>query len=100
MLYATKLGAKPSILFRMFLNIIADLTIGAIPLIGDLFDVAWKSNLRNAKLLEKLQENPDKLESKSKIMIWVLFTVLLLLLICVTLFVGWIGIELWKILFN
>ncbi len=38
---------------RMFLNVLIDLAVGAIPIIGDLFDFAWKSNARNLGLLER-----------------------------------------------
>ena len=38
---------------RMGLNIFIDWLVGAIPLLGDLFDAAYKSNLKNADLLEK-----------------------------------------------
>ncbi|WP_372899256.1 DUF4112 domain-containing protein, partial [Stieleria sp.] len=39
-------------LARMAANIVIDLTVGAVPIAGDVFDVFWKSNLRNARLLE------------------------------------------------
>lgn len=34
-------------------NIVLDVLIGAVPLIGDVFDAAWKANLRNIALLER-----------------------------------------------
>ncbi len=38
---------------RMFIYVIVDVTIGAIPLLGDLFDLIWKANTRNLELLER-----------------------------------------------
>ncbi len=76
--YAVVAGARPSILWRMFLNIIADIIIGTVPLIGEIFDVAWKANLRNARLLEELEQNPDQLATESKWILWLLLIVLLL----------------------
>src|SRR5262245_55785366 len=38
---------------RMLLNVLIDVGIGAIPVLGDLFDVAWKANVRNMALLER-----------------------------------------------
>jgi hypothetical protein len=38
---------------RMGLNIFIDWFVGEIPILGDLFDAAYKSNLKNADLLEK-----------------------------------------------
>lgn len=98
MFYATRLGAKSSVLVRMFANILADLTIGSIPILGDIFDVAWKANLRNAKLLEKLEENPRELEAESKILMWILFFVLVTILIAVIIAIGWAVLEVWDIL--
>ncbi len=37
---------------RMMGNVLLDVGVGAIPLLGDLFDVAFKANTRNLKLLE------------------------------------------------
>lgn len=41
------------VLVRMVLNAILDAGIGAIPVVGDLFDFAWKANEFNLKLLER-----------------------------------------------
>ena len=38
---------------RMLLNIGFDLLVGAIPVVGDVADVFWKSNTRNMSLLER-----------------------------------------------
>lgn len=37
---------------RKIVNVAIDAMLGAVPLAGDLFDVAWKANLRNLALLE------------------------------------------------
>jgi hypothetical protein len=41
------------VLARMVLNAAFDVVIGVVPLLGDLFDVAFKANLRNLALLER-----------------------------------------------
>jgi hypothetical protein len=41
-----------SVAVRMMANVLIDTAIGAIPLLGDLFDVAFKANTRNIQLLE------------------------------------------------
>lgn len=50
---AHKKGARKRTLLRMVSNSLVDLVIGAIPLIGDIFDFAYKSNTRNVKLLKQ-----------------------------------------------
>ncbi len=37
---------------RMMANVLIDVIVGAIPLLGDLFDVGFKANTRNVQLLE------------------------------------------------
>ena len=49
---ARQLGATPGALVVMLANLVIDLVIGSIPLIGDLFDIAYNANIRNMRLLE------------------------------------------------
>jgi hypothetical protein len=51
-LQAARLGAPKSVVTRMISNVALDTLVGWIPILGDIFDVAWKSNLRNMALLE------------------------------------------------
>jgi len=55
-LYIVWLGVKMNIpqseIFKMLLNIAIDFLIGLFPLIGDLFDFAFKVNTRNLKILQ------------------------------------------------
>ncbi len=46
-------GASGYVLARMALNIIIDAIFGSIPVLGDLFDVYFKANLRNLRLMER-----------------------------------------------
>jgi len=41
---------------RMLLNLVIDWLIGLIPFLGDLFDVGFKANIRNAKILRNALE--------------------------------------------
>ena len=50
---AYRLGAPRSTLTRMVFNIGLETLAGSVPLIGDLFDATWKSNVRNLYLLEQ-----------------------------------------------
>ena len=49
---ARKLGAPPPLLARMLGNVAIEVVGGAVPVLGDLFDAAFKANLRNVALLE------------------------------------------------
>ena len=46
-------GASGAVVVRMALNILIDTVVGGIPLIGNVFDFAYKSNERNVALLRR-----------------------------------------------
>jgi hypothetical protein len=48
---AIRLDAPKTVLLRMVTNIGVDTVLGAIPVAGDIFDIAWKANKKNAALL-------------------------------------------------
>ena len=48
---AKHLGAPDKLIAKMGWNVVLDTAIGAVPLLGDLFDAAYKSNLKNVRLL-------------------------------------------------
>ena len=47
---AMKAGLPKSAIARMMTNIAIDAVIGAVPVIGDLFDFAFKANVRNLEI--------------------------------------------------
>ena len=49
----TKAGVPRIVLLRMSFNILINMVVGAIPVIGDLFSIWFKSNLKNAQLLHR-----------------------------------------------
>lgn len=57
---AARVGASRATLLRIAGNVALDAGLGAIPLIGDVFDFAWKANLRNVALLERHLAAPDR----------------------------------------
>lgn len=46
------------VLLRMIMNILVDTLGGFLPVVGDAFDVVWRSNKRNLALIEKYREDP------------------------------------------
>lgn len=50
---AWRAGVTPRTLALMFANVGIDLLVGSVPVLGDLFDIAWRANLRNIDLMER-----------------------------------------------
>ncbi len=50
---ARELGAPRHLLARMLANVALDSVVGAVPFLGDAFDVMWRANRRNMALLRK-----------------------------------------------
>lgn len=50
---AHRYGVTRTTLLRMALNVVLDAVVGMIPLVGDVFDVYWKSNQRNVEILKR-----------------------------------------------
>jgi hypothetical protein len=46
-------GASGGLIAKMIWNLLVDTVLGAIPLVGDLFDFAHKANAKNARLLQE-----------------------------------------------
>jgi hypothetical protein len=50
---ARQLGAPRWVIARMMANTFLDTTIGAIPVVGDAFDVLFRANMKNMALLRR-----------------------------------------------
>ena len=50
---ARKLGVSKLTMARMLGNTLVDTMIGAVPLAGDVFDVAFRANMKNLRILQR-----------------------------------------------
>ncbi|MBZ5707757.1 DUF4112 domain-containing protein [Nannocystis pusilla] len=57
---AAGLGASPATLARMTGNVLLDALVGAVPVLGDIFDFGFKANRRNLDLLEGHLRDPAR----------------------------------------
>ena len=58
-LEARQLGAPAHLILRMLANVVVDGFVGAVPLVGDAFDVLWRANRRNVWLLREWLARED-----------------------------------------
>ena len=81
LLQGLRIGAPRAVMGRMLANVIIETLIGAIPVVGDLFDATFKANQRNLRLLERLVEAPEATHQASrKFFVWMAIGMLMLLL--------------------
>lgn len=73
-------GASGAVIARMFLNIVLDALIGSIPVLGDLFDITFKANTRNMKLMHEHYIEGRHKGSVMRVVIPLLIVLLLLLI--------------------
>ena len=78
-LQAARAGAPTPVLGRMLANVAIDVVVGAIPILGDLFDVAWRANSRNVRLLESWRERPATTKRASALTVGGILVALLVL---------------------
>lgn len=97
-LTAARHGASKAVIGRMLLNVLIDTTIGAIPILGDLFDVAYKSNMRNVALLERYAAQPVAVRRQSKWVAAGVVAVLVLIAVGVGTLAVLIARALWRLL--
>ena len=58
---ARALGAPWHLTMRMLGNVALDGVVGAVPLVGDAFDVMFRANVRNVKMLQRWMEKQPRL---------------------------------------
>jgi hypothetical protein len=86
--HAARMGAPKSTLIHMAFNVLIESLIGLIPIVGDLFDFAWKANSRNMRLLQQYSLDPRRTTNRNRVFVIVLCVVLVALIVGIV----WLGI--------
>ncbi|NJL00266.1 MAG: DUF4112 domain-containing protein [Spirulinaceae cyanobacterium RM2_2_10] len=97
---AAQLGASKKTLTRMVANVAWDAFAGTIPIAGDLFDVAWKANARNAALLEAHAADPQERDRADTGFVVLLLGAIALIVIASTVVSLLLLAGLWRLLNN
>lgn len=71
-LEAWQLGVPRGLLARMGWNVAVDTLVGEVPILGDLFDIGFKSNQRNLALLDGFARQPVEARRSSRRLLWVI----------------------------
>ncbi len=91
---AAAIGVPRATLARMLLVLVVDAVVGALPLVGDVFDAVWKANVRNVRLAEARLDAPEGANLDRR---YVLVVTALLTLLLVLVGVG-VGVAAWWVL--
>ena len=90
-----KNGASGYVLARMVVNVLIDAVFGMIPLIGDLFDIGFKANMRNMRLMHEYYQEGRHRGSAWRVIIPVLIILFLVLAVII-----WLGYKLMVYLYQ
>jgi hypothetical protein len=80
-------------LARMLANWGIEVLLGAVPILGNLFDIAWKANRRNYALLTGSLADPQGVKRRSWLFFAALCVLLCAMLLLPMLLVGWLSIQ-------
>jgi Domain of unknown function (DUF4112) len=82
-------------LARMVVNIAIEVVLGTVPLLGDLFDIAWKANRRNYALIVRHLEQTRKQTWKDWAFLAMIGVTLLIIftapIVLIFWFLAWLG---------
>ncbi len=81
-------GASGFVVARMALNIVIDALLGSVPILGDIFDVAFKANIRNMKLMQE-----HYVEDRHKGGAWKVIVPVILVLVLVVGTLAWLSYK-------
>lgn len=92
---AHAMGVPKAVVARMVGNVVLESTVGAVPIVGDLFDFVYKANLRNVALLERYVTDPRRTRRTSRLAVagvsLLLICALVAVIWAVLAIVGWIA---------
>ena len=95
---ATRLQIPRIVLTRMSLNLLINGTVGAVPIVGDLFSVWFRSHARNAALLREAALKPDRETHADWFYVAGIIGGTVALLLLTIAFVIWSVIKLWMMI--
>ncbi len=82
---------------RMLFNIVLDITIGAIPFLGDVFDWLWEENVMNLQLLLRHRDRSRPPRSAGQIVGSATLILAIILLFAIGAAVGVLVLAIWLI---
>lgn len=90
---AAGLGASGATLLRMLGNLAIDALVGTVPVLGDIFDLTFRANERNLRLLDAHMQAPAR-QGRADLMLVVGVTLgVLTIVVGMVVLAGWIAAK-------
>jgi hypothetical protein len=86
-------GVPRAVIARMVLNVAIETAVGSVPVAGNLFDIGWRANRRNYKLLAESLDLPQKQTGSSWLFIAGVCLILAALMLIPLLLAGWVLVH-------
>jgi hypothetical protein len=86
-------GVSYITLARMLANWGIEVLLGTVPVLGNLFDIGWKANRRNYKLLTSSLADPQGTRRRSWLFFGVLCLIFAAMLVLPMLLFGWLSLH-------
>ena len=88
---ARELALPRIVQLRMIFNVAIDSLVGAVPLLGDLFDFAWKANKMNLALLERHAQEERPASAGDWLFVTLMVALVVLVAVIPFVIIGWLG---------
>jgi hypothetical protein len=95
LILAARLQVPQIVITRMSLNLLINGTVGAIPIVGDLFSIWFRSHARNAELLRRAATQPYRETQQAKLYVVGIIGGTVVLLLVAIAAVLWIVVKIW-----
>jgi len=95
LILAARLRVPQIVVARMSLNLLINGTIGAIPILGDLFSIWFRSHARNAELLRRAATQPHRETQQARLYVAGIIAGTVVFLLLAIAAVLWIVVQLW-----
>ena len=95
LILAARLRVPQIVITRMSLNLLINGTVGAIPILGDLFSIWFRSHARNAELLRRAAMQPHRETQQARLYVAGIIGGTVVLLVLAIAGVLWVVVKLW-----
>ena len=85
----SRMGLPRIVVGRMLLNTLLDIAVGAIPILGDAFDLWFKASTRNLGLMRRHLERPDTSTRDD----WMAVLLMVGVVVAIIVAIGWLIVS-------